>query len=268
MKTFSLTTLLTTLFVAVGASLFAQNQSFILDASIKAQGIEIQDLENPRINYMHAEYDKAERQVRYQGYIGDEIIYESGTGENLVPLNVFTLVLEDHPHKNAISIYVHTAKGYSATLEARDYNDGFLGYKLFLDGSKVGEGQARQDVFLDNVKIVTEYADKIEGQDAFNILRFSPIEIPAISPFTLFEDQPSWSNGNAELASAIVSMKQKIHKWLGGSRGLRLSTDNQIYFSESGVCTVVSQDNPEQNCEYVVGEHEEEKAFLNIIIAE
>ena len=57
MKTFSLTTLLTTLFVAVGASLFAQNQSFILDASIKAQGIEIQDLENPRINYMHAGYD-------------------------------------------------------------------------------------------------------------------------------------------------------------------------------------------------------------------
>ena len=67
--------------MALGAALFAQNQVFTLDAQIEAHGIEIQDLENPRINYTLAEYDKVDRQVRYQGYIGDEILYETGTGE-------------------------------------------------------------------------------------------------------------------------------------------------------------------------------------------
>ena len=41
MKTLSLTTLLTTLFVALGAALFAQNQVFTLDAQIEARGIDI-----------------------------------------------------------------------------------------------------------------------------------------------------------------------------------------------------------------------------------
>ena len=85
MKTLSLTTLLTTLFVALGAALFAQNQSFSLDVQIQASRIVIQDLENPRINYTRADYDKVNRQVRYQGYIGDEILFESGTGEELLP---------------------------------------------------------------------------------------------------------------------------------------------------------------------------------------
>ena len=268
MKTLSLTTLLTTLFVALGAALFAQNQVFTLDAQIEARGIEIQDLENPRINYTHAEYDKVDRQVRYQGYIGDEILYESGTGEELVPLNTFTLTFEDHPHKNAVTMHVSTAKGYAAVLEARDYSEGLLGYKLFLDGQKVGEGQSRLEENPERVRIVSEYGELIEGHDALNILRFSPVEIDAISPFTLFEEKPSWSNGLAELASAIQSMERKFEKWLGGERGLRLGLDSQNFSSISGVCTVPSADNPEQDCQYTEGEHDEQNAFLNIYIVE
>lgn len=258
----------TLLLVVLGFSLFAQNQVFSLDAHIQASGIEIQDLENPRINYTHAEYDKVDRQVRYQGYIGDEILYESGTGEELVPLNTFTLTLEDHPHKNAVTIHVSTAKGYKATLEARDYNEGFLGYKLYLDGNKIGEGQARHEEYPERVKIVTEYSDLVEGHDALNILRFSPIEIKAISPFRLFAEQPSWNNGSSEFASAIQSMDRKVEKWLGGDRGLRLVTDNQDFSSLSGVCSTPSEDNPEQNCQYVEGEHDERNAFLDIFIVE
>ncbi|HAB89927.1 MAG TPA: hypothetical protein DCF84_05265 [Bacteroidetes bacterium] len=268
MKTLSLTTLFTTLFVAFGAALFAQNQSFSLDAQIEARGIEIQDLENPRINYTYVEYDKVDRQVRYQGYIGDEIIYESGTGEELVPLNTFTLTLEDHPHKNAVSVQVETAKGYKAILEARDYSDGFLGYKLFLDGEKVGEGQTRLEESPERVRIMSEYGELIDGHDALNILRFYPVEIAAISPFTLFAEQPSWSNGNAELTSAIQSMDVKFEKWLGGERGMRLSPDSQNFSSVSGVCTVASADNPEQDCQYTEGEHEEQNAFLDISVVE
>ena len=268
MKTLSLTSLFTTLFVVIGASLFAQNQSFSLDAQIQASGIEIQDLENPRINYSHAEYDKVDRQVRYQGYIGEEVLYETGTGEELVPLNTFTLTFEDHPHKNAVTIHVETAKGYEAVLEVRDYNDGLLGYKMFLDGNKIGEGQARLEDYPERVKIVTEYADLVDGHDALNILRFSPVEIKAISPFTLFAEEPSWSNGDLELASAIESMEQKIQKWLGGDRGLRLATDSQSFSSNSGVCTVQSLDNPELDCQYIEGEHEEQNAFLEIFLAE
>ena len=268
MKTLSLTTLLTTLFVALGAALFAQNQAFSLDAQIVASGIEIQDLENPRINYTYAEYDKVDRQVRYQGYIGDEILYESGTGEELVPLNTFTLTLEDHPHKNAVTVQVETAKGYKAILEARDYSEGFLGYKLFLDGEKVGEGQARLEESPERVRIISEYGELIDGHDALNILRFSPVEITAISPFTLFAEQPSWSNGYAELASAIQSMDSKFEKWLGGERGLRLAPDSQNFSSVSGVCTVASADNPEQDCRYTEGEHDEQSAFLHISVAE
>jgi hypothetical protein len=268
MKTLSLTTLLTTLFVALGAALFAQNQAFSLDAQIVASGIEIQDLENPRINYTYAEYDKVDRQVRYQGYIGDEILYESGTGEELVPLNTFTLTLEDHPHKNAVTVQVETAKGYKAILEARDYSEGFLGYKLFLDGEKVGEGQARLEESPERVRIISEYGELIDGHDALNILRFSPVEIAAISPFTLFAEQPSWSNGYAELASAIQSMDSKFEKWLGGERGLRLAPDSQNFSSVSGVCTVASADNPEQDCRYTEEEHDEQNAFLHISVAE
>ena len=268
MKTLSLTTLLTTLFVALGAALFAQNQVFTLDAQIEARGIEIQDLENPSINYTHAEYDKVDRQVRYQGYIGDEILYESGTGEELVPLNTFTLTLEEHPHKNAVTMHVSTAKGYEAVLEARDYSEGLLGYKLFLDGQKVGEGQTRLEEDPERVRIISEYGELIEGHDALNILRFSPVEIAAISPFTLFAEQPSWSNGIAELASAIQSMNRKFEKWLGGERGLRLAPDSQNFSSVSGVCAVPSADNPEEDCRYTEGEHDEQNAFLHISVAE
>ena len=268
MKTLSLTTLFTSLFVVLGAPLFAQNQSFILDAQIQTTDIEILDLENPRINYTYVKYDEKERQVRYEGFIGDEIIYESGTGEELVPLNTFALTIEDHPHKNAVTIHVYTAKGYKATLEARDYNEGLLGYKLFLDGNKIGEGQTRLEDNPRRVKIETEYYELVKGHDALNILRFSPVEIRAISPFTLFEEEPSWSNGYPELASAIQSMGRKFEKYLGGDRGLRLAKDGQVFTSYSGVCTTPSEDNLEQNCQYEEGEHDEENAFLDIYQAE
>ena len=153
-------------------------------------------------------------------------------------------------------------------LEARDYNEGFLGYKLFLDGNKIGEGQARLEENPERVKIETEYSDLVEGHDALNILRFSPVEIRGISPFTLFAEQPSWSNGTPELISAIQSMNRKFEKWLGGDRGLRLATDNQDFSSLSGVCSTPSEDNPEQNCQYVEGEHNERNAFLDIFIVE
>ena len=268
MKTLSLTTLLTTLFVALGATLFAQNQYYSLDARIEVDGIEIQDMENPAINYTKVVYNRTQRTVTYEGFIGSEIVYETGTGEELIPLNTFTLEIEDHPHKNALTVGVVTAKGYKASLEARDYSYGFLGYRVLVDGTDIGEGQARRDDMPENVTILTEYEELLDGHDAFNILRFSPLEIKSINPFTLFASQPALSNNNLEIASAIESMEYKFLKWMGEDRGLGLANDNRAVHSTSVVCTLPTADNPEQDCSQSEDESDERSAFLQIRPAE
>ena len=149
------------------------------------------------------------------------------------------------------------------------YNEGFLGYKIFLDGDKIGESQALLKDNRESIKLGVEYAGRLADHDAFNILRFSPIEINAISPFTLFAEQPSWSNGDLELASPIRSMEKKFKIWLGGDRGLRLATDSQSFSSLSVICTVLSEDNLERDCQYEdEEEHDEKNAFLHIFLAE
>lgn len=268
MKTMYLTTFFTTLFVAIGFGLFAQNQSYSLDARIAVEGIEIQDMENPVINYNKVVYNRAERTVQYEGFIGSEILYETGTGETLIPLNTFTLKVVDHPHKNAISMQVTTAKGYKATFEARDYSFGFLGYRVLIDGTDIGEGQARRDDMPERVLILTEYQELLDGHDAFNILRFSPIEIASINPFTLFAAQPSWSNNGLELASPIDAMEYKFLKWMGEDRGLGLADDNRMVYSSTEVCTESSQDDHEESCVTRTDESSERNAFLQIKPAE
>ena len=62
--------------------------------------------------------------------------------------------------------------------------------------------------------------------------------------------------------------KLKFEKWLGGERGLRLAPDSQNFSSVSGVCAVPSADNPEEDCRYTEGEHDEQNAFLHISVSE
>ena len=265
MKTLSLTTLFTTLCVAIGASLFAQSTSYSLDARIDAERVEILDLENPTINYTNVEYNEDARYVKYEGFIGDEIVYETGSGENPIALNIFSLTITDEPSKNAFTIHVSTAKGDQATLEVRDYNVGLLGYKLFIDNFRVGEGQTRLDLGPDRVKLETEYGELVDGHDAFNIMRFSPLEIKAINPFNLFTAS---AGVDQEVGSAIRDLRLKVAKWMGGHRGLRLATDDQAVLSTSTVCEVSSEDNPTEECWSAEGEQEERDAYLHVFFVD
>jgi len=264
MKTIYLTTFFTTLFVAFGFGLFAQNQSYALNAEIKTEGV-IYDMENPSITYTHAEYNKINREVTYQGFIGTEIIYETGTGDELIPLNAFSLVIKDHPHTNAITIDVHTAKGYHVLLEVRDYQDGFLGYKIFTDEIKVGEAQADLNSMFEFIKIEVETPSLLKFNDAFNLLRYSPVEVSLINPFKLFAPQSALSNGTPELNSPIASMETKFLKWLGKERGLGLYFDQQIVTSDSKVCVISSEDGVTDDCYENFEETKEGESYVKVI---
>lgn len=254
----------TLLLVVLGFSLFAQNQSYALETKIKTEGV-LFDMENPIINYTHAEYDKINRQVIYHGFIGTEIIYETVAGDQSFPLNTFSLVIKDHPHVNAITVDVTTAKGYHAFLEVRDYQDGFLGYKIFADEIKVGEAQADLNYMVEFIKIEVEMPSLIKSNDAFNLLRYSPVEFAAISPFKLFAPQQSFSNGTLELASPIELMETKFLKWLGKDRGLGLYFDEQLVTSYSNVCVISSEDGVTENCHENFDETKEGDSYIKVI---
>ncbi|MEC8627411.1 MAG: hypothetical protein VXY37_03310 [Bacteroidota bacterium] len=265
MKSMYLNTFFTTLLLVVlGFSLFAQNQSYALETRFKTEGV-LFDMENPIINYTHAEYDKINRQVIYHGFIGTEIIYETVAGDQSIPLNTFSLVIEDHPHANAITVDVTTAKGYHAFLEVRDYQDGFLGYKIFADEIKVGEAQADLNYMVEFIKIEVEIPYLVKSNDAFNLLRYSPVEFAAISPFKLFAPQHSFSNGTLDLASPIELMETKFLKWLGKDRGLGLYFDKQLVTSYSNVCVISSEDGVTENCHENFDETKEGDSYVKVI---
>ena len=107
--------------------------------------------------------------------------------EKLGALNIFSLTIRMILSKNSFTIYVQLQKVIQATLEVSDYNVGLLAINYFLMEVKLG-GRTKQDrLGPDNVKLGPNTADKIDGQDAFNIMRFSPIEISAINPFNFLK---------------------------------------------------------------------------------